>query len=583
MNPQQVKMVPQPERLRTPLYVHQKANIYAMEQMEKNQCVRLNDSDVLEANVGILGDPPGTGKTKTIIGLICRDKMKWTGPLVDRKSQVCSNVDGSIRIVRVDTQPCIQTTLIVTPPSIFGQWESELKESDLSYKMIKERAAMTDVEKYEVVVVTISMFNSLMEKYRELVFKRFVYDEMDSAYIPNMAEVKAGFQWFVSATFSEVIDTIRRSRRIHHMKHLFMNILSFEYSQHRLLETITVRSTERLRNLRPVPMEYESKFYDVNRAPVVNALGEYMDRNLIAMIDAGNIRDAIRHLGGDEESTDIAALLRGRAANELAEAERKVDEYKGRQRDEWVTRLAAARRKMDDIERKIVAIQEDDCSLCAVKMVYPVLVGCCQHLGCAKCMVKWVNQHHSCPFCRHANPHLTHIRGVPQNQDPDSPGEMKIASPHTKFDYLVNIARAGKKVLLFASHDNQFKEISAALQAHGISYGMLTGAVSRREAILTAYTKGDTRVLILNSRLNGAGLNLQVSTDIVMWHSMSAPLTKQLIGRALRYGLDHPIVVHKFYPREEDGIAQEKPARRRRGAAADEEDAGGDDEDVSCH
>jgi superfamily II DNA or RNA helicase len=392
---------------------------------------------------------------------------------------------------------------------------------------------------------------------------------MDSAYIPNMSMIRAGFQWFISATFEEVLTTVRRSRRIHHLKHLFMNILSDEYDKSRLLETITVRSTEALRNLRPIPMEYESKFYDVNRAPVVDLLGGYMEHNLIEMIDAGNIKDAIKHLGGDEEETNIADLLRRRANSELAEAKRKVDEYKGKLKEEWIRRLESAKRKVSDIEEKILSIETDNCPLCSVEMKHPVLLGCCQHLVCARCLATWIRQRNVCPFCIRENPKLTYIKGKDpkvDGKDEEKKEEIKPV-PQTKFDHMLNISVPGRKVLLFASHDDQFSEISNALKTHGISYGMLSGTVTRRASILEGFTKGDIRVLILNSRVNGAGLNLQVSTDIIMWHSMSAPLTKQLIGRALRYGLDHKLTVHKFFSREEDGKGIEP---QQRGCDAEE-------------
>ena len=46
---------------------------------------------------------------------------------------------------------------------------------------------------------------------------------------------------------------------------------------------------------------------------------------------------------------------------------------------------------------------------------------------------------------------------------------------------------------------------------------------------------------MLNSRFFGSGLNLENSTDIIMYHAMSPEITKQVIGRAQRPGRTQPL------------------------------------------
>jgi hypothetical protein len=567
-----VKLVPQPENIDVTLFPHQRANIFQMERLEREKSTILPDGNCLEGNIGILGDPPGTGKTYTVLGLICRDKMKWEGPAVDLTLQACSNIDGSLRITRKETLMRIDTTLIVTPLSIFHQWESEIKHTKLSYKMIKNRAEITDVEQYDVVVCTVNMYNDLVVKYRDFCFKRFIYDEMDSAYIANMETVRAGFLWFVSATFSEVLREINRSRKMHYMKRLFMNILSDFYSQEMLLNSITVRSTQKLRDLRPAPVEYRSVYYDIDHAPVVRHLGDQMDHELT---------EAIRHLGGTEEDSNVADVMRRRAHNKVREAEMKVGEYVGRQQEEWRGRLDDARRALSRIEERIEAIQLDDCPLCSVTMRSPTLMGCCQNVACGHCVATWIRMNHSCPFCRNTSPALVHLNHHDQPSPSEEKKEIQPPARGDKFSHLVHIATTSRKVLVFAAHSTQFGEISATLRARNITYSLVSGSVSQRQAALDAYIRGPTKVLILNSRMNGAGLNLQATTDIVLWHSMPTPLTRQIIGRALRYGIDHPLVVHKFFRQEEDGqVAQ--PEERRQTHAAPAPPAHVQDDNVNC-
>ena len=58
------------------------------------------------------------------------------------------------------------------------------------------------------------------------------------------------------------------------------------------------------------------------------------------------------------------------------------------------------------------------------------------------------------------------------------------------------------------------------------------------------FKEGKVRVLFLNSNYNGAGINLQESTDIILYHDMNEDMKKQIIGRANRIGRKLQLSVH---------------------------------------
>ena len=71
--------------------------------------------------------------------------------------------------------------------------------------------------------------------------------------------------------------------------------------------------------------------------------------------------------------------------------------------------------------------------------------------------------------------------------------------------------------------------------------------------IIDNYVNGDLNILMLNSKYNGAGINLPTTTDIIIYHRLNKELEKQVVGRALRLGrpLDSKLVIHNLlYPGE---------------------------------
>jgi SNF2 family DNA or RNA helicase len=74
------------------------------------------------------------------------------------------------------------------------------------------------------------------------------------------------------------------------------------------------------------------------------------------------------------------------------------------------------------------------------------------------------------------------------------------------------------------------------LDREGIVYSKLSGSTGRISNIIKKYDDGDIPVLLLNAKHFGSGLNLQMTTDIIIFHRMSSDLEKQVIGRGQRLG-----------------------------------------------
>ena len=58
------------------------------------------------------------------------------------------------------------------------------------------------------------------------------------------------------------------------------------------------------------------------------------------------------------------------------------------------------------------------------------------------------------------------------------------------------------------------------------------------------FKRGEMMVLFLTSIHDSAGMNLQESTDVILYHPTSEDLETQIIGRAYRVGRNIPLHVH---------------------------------------
>jgi SNF2 family DNA or RNA helicase len=102
------------------------------------------------------------------------------------------------------------------------------------------------------------------------------------------------------------------------------------------------------------------------------------------------------------------------------------------------------------------------------------------------------------------------------------------------------------KFIIFSNYDETFQNIRDLLNDEKFSFSEIKGSMEIREKQLESFKNGSKSVLFLNSLTNGAGINIQEATDIILYHKMNEDIQSHVMGRAYRIGRKTELNVHHF-------------------------------------
>lgn len=547
-------IVKQPKGFRTKLYRHQLRSIYEMEQMEEKQEVANSHGDLFTTTLGVQADAAGYGKTSSMIGMIVRDRMMWDMDEPYKLTTMKTTAGGLMSYVHTTEFTRLDTTLIMVSPSLISQWEEELSKTKLSVCTVLTNKHLDkyDVSEFDVVLVNLNMYNKLVAMYSEFAWKRFIYDEPGHARVPNMAHAISGFTWFVTATpnaipsmhkgcsGSMMLDIVKPCTRYGDPNfETYYGHIIVRNDLESIKQSFTMPQTTYVTHKCKQPM-----------ARVVNG---FVRDEVITMIEAGNIEGAISALGG--RSTDnIVDLVKANKEEELKEAEYKIAYHTHRNNAplvrEWTERKTRIENQIRELEERFDHALDETCPICMDTLDKPVLAPCCQNLFCGECIFQCLRHRSGCPMCRTIiDPrNLVSVRDSETTLPISNSEEPRPSQPQelTKLDKTLQLIKdkPDGKFLVFSGYDETFKPISEALEMDDISFILIKGTAKTMERKLKEYKTGDARVIFLNSKVNSAGLNLQETTDIILYHHMEGNTQRQIIGRAERIGREVDLTVH---------------------------------------
>ena len=173
------------------------------------------------------------------------------------------------------------------------------------------------------------------------------------------------------------------------------------------------------------------------------------------------------------------------------------------------------------------------------------MLSCCQNIFCGECILSWLDKKNSCPLCR-TNGQRDNIIYIKNNTNSEKVDECNKNTKMSKQDKIIDIIQNKKngKFIIFSSYDETFYTIRCVLAEHQISYAEVQGTVNTRSKKINSFKEGKTQVIFLNSKNNGAGINLQEASDIILYHEMNENVVKQIIGRANRIGRKDELYIH---------------------------------------
>jgi hypothetical protein len=535
-------LVSQPKRLKVSLYPHQLTSIFRMEELERNQKIAVNNLEEIKTRIGILSDLTGYGKTLSVLGLIERDNME----VKDGEYLINKNKQGNNLIFtkKVSLYNNISSNLIILNPSLLSQWEQELQKTDLKYTLVNSKKNIEDLipSNFEVVLCNQSMYSTLISRFRKYCWKRLIIDEPQGLKIQDWNNFAFHFIWLVTATPYALLIQDKKNNN-----GMYQELFS---ENENLFSSIIIRNPDAyVKSSFLMPENLHFHYYSYN--PINRILEGIVSPVLLELISAGNIREAIKFLGGNVQNPEsLYLLVKNKKLEKLKEIDLQISvNINLNSESEKLKKLNVRRdiilEQIKNLENKLNEMLSENCIVCNERLENPLFLACCQNILCGKCILTWMEKKDSCILCR-SKVQKDHLIYIQKSSDLEPCFTENSNFKYTKPQLIQQIITQNKsgKFIIFSNYDESFETVKRLFDEGNIKYSEIKGGKDSRSKSIHSYKYEDCQVLFLNSKNNASGINLEETTDIILYHSMNDFAQTQILGRANRIGRTNILNVH---------------------------------------
>lgn len=571
------------DQIEQPLYwnimlkEHQLSLVYKCIDLENNGIEFVDDVyldsrfEKIKSNIGLIADKVGSGKTLSILALISSNKQ----PLVRFKHTQMygfNNInvelkDTSYEYVKFDVN------LIVVPHSIIKQWEKSINTvgSLLKYYIVNTTKSLNKLDdqfkKVNIILISGTFYRKVHEHIinENYFVNRVFFDEVDSMNTPNAKHIPAYFYWFVSASFKNILNPYPRWNYEYRnwentyiinsgisnnafVKNIFMSFNKTKnHILNRIIDRIVIRNDDNYVEKSFNLPEMNKTIIKCKDTSIISILNGVVHANIIQCLNAGDLAGAMSYVNQeniDTESNIVDAVKQGLdiKLNNVNVELRNINDTIFINFEIKLRKIQKLEADKLLIENKIKLIEErinesELCTICLDKQINKTITKCCNQSFCLKCLTSWLKKKPTCPLCKTVIHLEKDVFIVKEDNEIDTEKDNNKPIELSKMDQLNNMLSkitSKTKMLIFSEYENSFIDIEHSLNISGIQNARLKGNSINKN--VDEYRHGNLQVLLVNSCAYGSGLNLENTTDVILFHKFDNDIETQIIGRAQRPG-----------------------------------------------
>ena len=565
----------------------------------------------IRSQIGVIGDKVGSGKSLVALALVASrpivpihtgyhyvTEKSLVTEIIWKKTPEPEIIPVSILVIPhgIQKQWKEYVDTHVTKDFRVKCFFRESSFSDLLREKMTEMLSTTDL-----IIVTATMFCNfyhIVNEYKRyiiqtsidlgkvakpLLFSRFIVDEADSINIRGHRKMDSVFYWFLTSSLQNILNphgvmrtvptTYGRGTRSFYeggisnngfIKDMFSD---FEFTDSRLRHII-IKNSDALVDASFHLEDIEMHIVQCKSPSVLSIIRDLVPDEIINLVASGNIEHAITRISAEKTNQlNLVDVLTKKTQQDLENLELELDmkqkfnysceKQKLQAIEKIQARIGETKKKIETIIERARASITEECLYCCTDTIQkPTVTRCCQKAFCFECITAWLSDHNTCPNCSSTcgvdnlviiNESCTTSSSVEVSVEVVAPDVQMI----TKLENILTILEKNPsgKFLIFAAWDNTFQCVEKELKSVGKEYEIIKGSGGRVNAIVERYKekRSSLDVLLLNSQCFGSGLNLENTTDIIIYHKMDADMEKQVIGRGQRYGRIGKLRVWKLF------------------------------------
>ena len=535
----------------------------------------------ISTNVGIFGDMVGYGKTLIALALIAVNNVEnihinntYSKTFNNYKNYSYLNI-SSVNNLIVPSNIIFNTTLVIVPRGpVYIQWENMIKNHTSlkvlaidnltyikknlpKYTQNNRQEIINYFNKFDLVLIKNTTLKLLYNYYYSdnnfnLInnWKRVIIDEAHDIINQLKVHINYNYLWMISGTYEDLLKKVYNSNNSLIYSNTAKELMNDEFINLMLVKNnnIFIKNSFKI----PEPIE---KFYLCKLPNNINVIKKFISDSVLDKINANDITGAIKELGGkNENENDIIELVSKELKRELfnKQAERDYITTLDIQLEQKNAKLKTINAEIENQEEKIKNLTErisyissKTCSICMELITNPILIEC-THIFCGGCLIKWLKNNNSCPYCRltiNGTDKLIAISNKNENENESSNVEILLSKEETLLKIISE--KPDGRFLIFSKNENSFEKIKLELNKTNNSFEILKGNTSHMINILDKFKSGEINIILLNTQYAGSGIDISCATDVIIFHNMGID-KQQAIGRAQRVGRKDELYIHNL-------------------------------------